>query len=441
MIDFAPSRENQKSMWDLMENLFPRYRSLCGPGFAESLAVLQKWLDLDVTEYPSNAKMGEWTIPNEFSVNEAWVEDETGKRHLDYQDHPYHLWIYSQPFEGMLSKEALMEKVMTLTDLPHAIPLRQTYYRDDWGFCGSVDEISRMPDGPYKVKVDTVLKAGSLRIGEFYLPGESEQEILIDSYLCHPRGANDNLSGVVVAIELFRLLAKLPRRRYSYRLAIWPETIGPITWLNSHPEKLKNLIGGFEVSICGDSSPLTYNRSILANGITDRAVDHAVKHAGIDIEMKKYLGFFAGSNQSQFSMPGIKLPYGRITRTGPDFPQFKEYHSSADNLDVVHPEHLLESLLMLWKIIEVLDRIEVWEPTYVGTPFLSGHGVFPYQHNAGQGQREASAMAQTYYELMTLVNGEIDLLEIAENCDLPIVMFDEAVDKLSEVGLIKRKGR
>ncbi len=437
MTGITPGAENEKSMWRLMEELFPNYRALCGPDIARSLDQLQAWADIEIIEIPSRSMVGEWPVPDEFVVNEAWIEDQSGNRYLDFNEHPYHLWIYSRPFEAVIEKDDLLKKVDVMPHLPSAIPLRQTYYRDDWGFCASVEELDRLPDGPFKVKIDTELRPGVLRIGEIYIPGDSEEEILIDSYLCHPRGANDNLSGVAVAIELSRLLSQLPKRRLSYRLAIWPETIGPIAWINTQPDKLAKLIGGFEVSICGDPSPLTYIESFHGTGITDRAVRHAARHLGVEVRMQKYLHFKNGSNQGHFNMPGIRLPYGRLARSGAGTENYPEYHSSADDLDLVRPEYLLGTLKFLWEVILTIDRSRVWQPTYTGTPFLSGHGIYPYQHSIGRGETNSNDIAATYYELMGAVDGKLDLLEIADRCDLPIGLFDEAVEKFHGAELIK----
>jgi aminopeptidase-like protein len=83
-----------------------------------------------------------------------------------------------------------------------------------------------------------------------------------------------------------------------------------------------------------------------------------------------------------------------------------------------------------------IDRNCVWEPTYKGTPFLSKHGAYPHQHGVGRGESNHSKIAQTYYELIGAVDGNLDLLEIADRCDLPIEMFDEAVEKFRRAGLI-----
>ena len=235
--------------------------------------------------------------------------------------------------------------------------MRQNYYLEDWGFCATAEQVESLPEGSFQVHIDTELKSGHLRIGEFYLPGETSDEILINSYLCHPHGANDNLSGVAVGIELFKQLKKLPKRRLSYRLAIWPETIGPITWVNKEKEKLSNLIGGFEVSICGDPSSLTYNKSMAGDGITDRAVAHVTKYSNHRVRIKKYLHTRSGCDQGVFNMPGIRLPFGRIARAGANSSGYREYHTSADDLALVRSEYLLDTLTFFGKFSKFWNEI------------------------------------------------------------------------------------
>jgi aminopeptidase-like protein len=432
-----PGVESRDTMWEMMEKLFPRYRALCGPDFAASLKILKEYLDLEILEFPTGLAIGEWTVPPEFMVNEAWVEDENGKRHLNFEDHPYHLWIYSRPFEGVVTRDELVKKVSVDPALPTAVPLRQTYYMDDWGFCATQKQVDALPPGKYRVHIDTKLKNGHLRVGEYYLPGESKKEILIDSYLCHPRGANDNLSGVVVVTELFRQLKRLKSRRLSYRLAIWPESIGPITWINTQPEKLKNVIGGYEISICGIDAPLRFQKSRAGDGITDRAALHVARHLGREVTIESYLHFRNGSDQGHFNMPGIRIPYGRISRSGAGKEGYKEYHSSADDLTLVRPDFLLDTLQFSYQVMCVLDRAQVWKPTYVGTPFLSKRGVYPYHHGIGRGEDNKSIIAETFYELMCAVDGESDLLQIADNCGIFIGLFDEAVQRFAEVDLVR----
>ena len=73
---------------------------------------------------------------------------------------------------------------------------------------------------------------GGLSYGECFLPGDEDGEVLVSVHCCHPSLANDNLSGLAVAVELARALAARPRRRLGYRFVFAPGTIGAITWLH-----------------------------------------------------------------------------------------------------------------------------------------------------------------------------------------------------------------
>ena len=183
-----------------MEDLYPVHRCLCGPGFLESLERGSRDLPLEIGEYASGTEVFDWIIPNEFKVNEAWVEHEDGERVLDFADCNYHIWNHSQPFDGWMDRSELVEHIATMPELPDAVPLRVHYYRKGWGLAASENQVKALRPGRYHVHIDTEHFDGHLRIGEHYLPGESNEEIMITSYLCHPMGANDNLSGVVVSV-------------------------------------------------------------------------------------------------------------------------------------------------------------------------------------------------------------------------------------------------
>ena len=123
-----------------------------------------------------------------------------------------------------------------LPDYPDWIPYRTSYYKPDWGFCVAHNEFIKLSDdGTYEVCIDSTLAPGFLTYGECYLPGETTDEVLISCHACHPSLANDNLSGISVAVAMAcRLVAR--QHCYSYRFLFIPGTIGSITWLarNEH---------------------------------------------------------------------------------------------------------------------------------------------------------------------------------------------------------------
>jgi len=431
----TPGTENEARMWAMMEELFPVYRCLCGPGFKKSLEIVSSYLPLEYLDFPSDTQVFDWKIPKECHVREAYVIGPDGKKYLDFAENNYHLWLYSQPFDGEVSYEELLEHVTTYPALPDAIPLKPTYYRPMWGFCASQNQLEAMPKGTYRVHIDTEHTAGFLRMGEHYLPGESDQEIMITSYLCHPQGANDNLSGVVVATELFQMLAALPKRRYSYRLVIWPETIGSITYIYHHRERLKKVLGGYVVLCVGAGEDYTFKRSFAGTSIIDRAAEHALRNSGFGFTSIPY-DQAHGSDERQFNMVGLRLPFSCIMRGRPGF--FKEYHSSADNLQFVRPANLADSLKMHWDAVCAIERTATYRCNSVVEPFLTAHGIYPFRFGSGGG-RVGNQFGQAYYYIMG-ADGERDLLQIADDAGLPITAFDPAVEDFLKVGLLEETG-
>lgn len=440
MSDIQPNESNKESMWALMEALFPMYRSLLGPGFHQSLKKIQEYLPLRIEEFPSGSDVFDWKIPKEFRVNESFVIDPEGQRIMDFQDCHYHLMVYSQPFHGEMDLEELLTHVHTHHILPDAVPLKVTYYREKWALCASQNQVKNLKPGRYQVHIDTELFDGALRIGEYYLPGETDEEILITSYLCHPHGANDNLSGVVVATELFRMLAQLPKRHYSYRLAIWPETIGSITYIYHHQERLKKTIGGYVLLCLGDddSGLFHFNHTCQKDSLFDRAVVHALDELGFKYKEMPGPGLY--SDERQFNGCGLRMPFGNLMRTPPGL--FNPYHTSADNLDYVKPEILLQSLQVYWKILMTLERAHYYKGTYSVEPFLTRYGIYPFDLGAGEAKlgddAESEKRVLAFYHLMNNADGRMDLLTIAQEGQIPLEYFDRPVSEFLEAGLIER---
>ncbi|MEP0339086.1 MAG: DUF4910 domain-containing protein [Alphaproteobacteria bacterium] len=428
-----PGEAERESLWNLMETLFPVYRSLLGPGFKQSLDIIKDRIPISVAEFATGEQVLDWTIPQEFKVNAAWVEDPDGNRIIDFAEHPYAVWIYSRPFEGEVDRDELLQHVTTDPNLPDVFPMRQSYYRDAWGFSCPHNRLQRMKPGRYKVKIDTELYDGVLRIGEMYLPGEVEEEILISSYLCHPLGANDNLSGVVVAVELFRLLQKLPKRHYSYRLALWPETIGAMTYIAKYPDRIAKTVGGYQFGICGDDKPVGIDRTKADGTIIDRAFHHAMKLVTGEIVSRPFNIY--GTDACHFNSIGVDVPTANISRAGSRPGGYAEYHSSADDLSLVSADNLFETLLTGWVALMTIERTHVYRGTYTASPFMSRHGVYPYQHGAGVGGR-ASIIGDAYYAIIPHADGKQDLLEIAERCEMPIFAFNECVEQFLKAGLL-----
>ena len=214
-------------------------RSITGEGVRLTHDILGEVVPLKRFEIPSGTEVFDWTVPQEWVVREAYVITPDGRRILDVRDNTLHLLNYAVPFRGELSRAELDAHLYSLPEQPDAIPYVTSYYAPRWGFCLSHNERVALPEGQYQVVVNTEYIDGSLTLSEAVLPGESEQEVLLSTYTCHPAMANNELSGPLVTAFLYRRLAAWKRRHYTYRFVFLPETIGSLAYLQLRGEHLK----------------------------------------------------------------------------------------------------------------------------------------------------------------------------------------------------------
>src|SRR5689334_2002229 len=97
----------KEELWALIERLFPICRSLTGNGSRQTLAILGELIPLEIHEIPTGTKVFDWTIPQEWNIDDAYIKDPSGNRVVDFQKNNLHVVGYSIPFEGTLSLKEL----------------------------------------------------------------------------------------------------------------------------------------------------------------------------------------------------------------------------------------------------------------------------------------------------------------------------------------------
>jgi aminopeptidase-like protein len=419
-----------REMHDLMRELFPLCRSLTGDGVRETLARIGRRVPLEVTEVPSGTEVYDWTIPPEWNVREAWIADPSGRRVVDLADSSLHLMSYSVPVRARMSLDELRPHLHSLPERPALVPYRTSYWSRDWAFCLRHDVLESLEDGQYEVRVDSSLDdGGSLTYAECMLPGRRPEEILVSSWCCHPSLANDNLSGVVVAATLGRLLGELDRG-FTYRVLLSPGSIGPLAWLSRHEDELGRIHSGLVVSAAGDPGHVTYKRSRREDAPVDRAAAVVLRDAGVEHEMRAWVPW--GGDERQFCSPGFDLPMGTLTRTPAG--EFPENHTSADDLDFVRPEHLAESLLRCLEILDALESdVTVRSRNPKGEPRLGKRGL--YRSVGGTSASHVDELALLW--VLNLADGRHSLLRMAERSGLALTRLRGAVAALSAAGLLE----
>ena len=418
-----------KEMHQLIQELYPICRSITGNGFRQTLQILQGLIPISVTEVPTGTQVFDWTVPKEWNIRDGYVRHQNGSKIVDFHQSNLHVVSYSVPVRTTLSLRQLKEHLHSLPDHPDWIPYRTAYYKENWGFCLSDKILAELDEGDYEVVIDSTLSDGHLTIGECYLRGEIEEEILISCHACHPSLCNDNLSGIAVATFLAKWLCAQPLK-YSCRILFIPATIGAIAWLALNKERVSRIKHGVVLTGVGDAGSLRYKRSRGGSADVDRAFIHVLKHSGQPHTIVDFSPY--GYDERQYGSPGFNLPVGCLMRT--PHGQYPEYHTSADNLDFVKPDSLCESLTVCKNVIDVLQR----NATYFNTqPFgevqLGRRGL--YRTIGGQAGEHNAEMALLW--VLNQSDGTHSLLDIVERSGYSFKIIREAADALLQRGVLR----
>jgi len=418
-----------EAMHRLARELYPLRRSLTGDGVRETLGRVGQLIPLTVTETRTGTQVFDWTVPQEWNIREAWVANAQGKRVIDLEDSTLHVVQYSVPVRQRMSLAALRPHLHTLPDHPDWVPYRTSYYHETWGFCLSQRTLDALPDGEYDVCIDSTLAPGNLTYAECELPGDDPQEVLLSCHSCHPALANDNLSGIALAVAVTRALMQRTRRRWTYRVLFIPGTIGSITWLARNTAAARRVQHGLVLACAGDRGKLTYKRSRRGNATIDRAVEQVFRHAGAPYEILDFSPY--GYDERQYCSPGFDMPVGCFMRTPNG--RYPEYHTSADNLEFITPAHLGDSFARLMDVVQVLegDRMYASNNPYC-EPQLGTRGLY---RTTGGTHVPGYEMAMLW--VLNQSDGSRSLLDIAERAALPFALIRRAADDLLAAGLIR----
>lgn len=422
------------AMHDQIKELYPICRSITGNGVRQSLQIIQRSIPLEIYEVPTGTQVFDWTVPKEWNISDAYIKNAQGKRLVDFKRLNLHVMSYSVPVKKTMTLAELRPHLFSLPEQPDRVPHKTSYYKENWGFSISHNQLLSMEEGQYEVCIDSSLTDGSLTYGEYVLPGTSQDEVLISTHTCHPSLCNDNLSGIAVATALAQALTGRPRR-YTYRFLYIPTQIGSMTWLALHEHVVSRIKHGLVLVGLGDSGSITYKRSRRGLAEIDRAAIQVLKDSAHPHTVVDFFPF--GYDERQFCSPGFDLPVGSLMRT--PHGQFPEYHTSADDLDFVRPAALADSLHKGLSIVEVLERNKVYvNQNPKCEPRLGPRGLYRTTGgHTGSGQVKEMPILWT----LNLADGIHSLLDIAERSKLPFREIAQAADSLEACGLLREKAQ
>jgi aminopeptidase-like protein len=411
----------------LAARLMPICRSITGQGVQDTLDILGERIPIERTHVPSGTAVLDWEVPKEWNVREAYILDPQGRRVVDFREHTLHLVSYSIPVRRKMSLAELRPHLHSLPDHPDWIPYRTSYYSETWGFCLKHSVLESLQEGEYEVVIDTTLAPGSLTYGECVLPGETNREVVLFTHICHPSLANDNVSGMSLVSVLAQALSREPHR-FTYRIVFAPATIGSITWLARNEAALERIDFGLVIGLVGDPGALTYKCSRRG----DTGIDDAARHVVPQLDPAARIHDFSpyGYDERQFCSPGFDLAFGRLTRSANSC--YPQYHTSADNLELMRPQSFAESFLAIVQILRVLEgNVRYRNLSPRGEPRLGKRGLYRKTGGTDLGRTE-----NAYLWLLNQSDGGRDLLSIANRAQLPFDFIRNAALDLERAGLL-----
>lgn len=427
--NFSPENRRGAEMYGWAKDLFPIHRSLTGDGVRKTLNYLKKLLPgLNLKEVESGSEAFDWRVPKEWEIREAYIENEQGERIVDIQDHTLHVVGYSMPVDHWLTKKELDTHLYSLPHLPDAIPFITSYYNENWGFCLPHNVRENLPDGRYRAVIKSRLFDGVLNYADLLIPGESQQEILFSTYICHPSMANNELSGPVLAAALARHIGSLKNRKYSYRFVFVPETIGAIVYLNQNEKQLKQkLKAGFILTCVGDERAWSFMPSRNGNTAADRIAKAVLESCSKDYT--KYSFLQRGSDERQYCSPGIDLPVVSIMRS--KYFEYPEYHSSLDDLSLITEKGLQESYDLYVELIRRLEQSFYPKVTVKCEPQLGKRGLYPSENVQG-----IASHVRDMRNLIAYADGSLEESELFRKVGISMESGTKILEKLIHHGLI-----
>ncbi len=423
----------KKKMWKWSIDLFPICRSITGPGVRMTLNYIKKIApNLKIFAVKSGKKVFDWKVPDEWQIQDGYILDHNKKKVVDFKKNNLHVVGYSEPINKNIKFNELDKNIYSLPKMSDAIPYVTSYYKKTWGFCMTHKQRLHLKKNRnyFQAVIKSKHTKGFLNYGEIIIPGKTKKEIFLSTYVCHPSLANNELSGPVVTTAIAEWINSLKNRYYTYRIVFIPETIGSIVYINKHLPKLKkNVIAAFNITCVGDNKSYSYLESKYKNTLSDKVSIKTFET--LKLKYKKF-NFFEhrGSDERQYSSPGVDLPFCSLMRT--KYGEYKEYHTSKDNLSFISPDGLLGGYNLLKTAIKILEINKNYIAVNKCEPHLSKRNL-----KSSLGGSKMKPSLKLLANILAYADGKTDLIDLSNMFKTNIFLINDKIELLKKMKLIK----
>jgi len=364
-----------RDMMSLIRALSPLRMAPNSNGADQCARLLQEELPFKIHEFSGGAEVNGWICPMKWEPKEAKIRDTKGNLVYDGMWHPLAVIGYSQPYRGRVTGAELKKHLF----FPNAFDDALVYhcdlfykpFRKEWGFSVTKQFYDSIEEGrTYDVDLQTVFEEGTMKVLEYVLPGETEDSIIMNAHNCHAFLCNDDLSGVAVGIDVIRALAKLPKRRYTYRLIVAAEHFGSIFYLNKLSDKeASKLKFGVFLEMLATPGGLALQRGFLGDTLIDRAFINALQHGNVEWRTDCFRKI-VGNDETCWEGAGYDIPFPSISRSL-GVGHYPEYHTSRDTPELCHQDKMEEAVRIVLDAFEIMEKDAVATRNFKGLVALS----------------------------------------------------------------------
>lgn len=410
-------------MMKLINDLWFKRRDIISDGFDESLDYISKIIPLKIHKIPTGTKCWTWTVPEKWTVENAYIEDLNGNKLLDLKNHPLHVVSYSLPIDKVVSKEELLKHLHTDKGRPNAIPFEFKYYERDWGFCIQHSKLKKFTKSKYRVFIDSKFEKGNLKVGDYTIKGKTDKTIVLVAHLCHPAQVNDDLTGVAVSVAIAKEMSR-QNNYYTYKFLFVPETIGSIAYLSQNENIIPKLESGIFLEMLGNDNIHALQLTRQGNSKLDRIARYVMRRKLKNFKECLFRTLVL-NDEVAFNGPGVDMPMISISR----FP-YPEYHTSDDNPGIISEKRLEESKNLVLEILRIIDGDYSPKRKFKGPIFLSGYGLWvDWKVN--------QELNQNLEKIMFNLEGDKTVFDIAYELNMNFDDVLSFVNKLKQANLIE----
>jgi len=353
-----------ESIYSFVKENYLLNRTIVSKDISHLINNLEKHFDISIYrhKYNTGEDHGTWIVPQSWNVIKAFIKDSNNNIIASYAEHPLFVAPYSASIDIRMTKNNLKEYVLVSDDQPNAFSYDYRIAFDPylankkWGITIPKERWEKINNNEIcHVYIETEVFDDEMIIGEVTYKGDSKDTIVFLSDYCHPGQINDSFSGLVMFMDFMNYLKNSKiKTHYTYTLLILPETIGSAIYLASNSQEDKNLIG----AIFSDNVSYGAKWYIKNTRSSNSYMDMIAKECTYKFTNLTLGSFYSlvGNDEHIFDSPQVNIPSLSIQKYN-----YKEYHTSNDNLDLLKKDNLQTAFEILKEMVRILELDQIYE--------------------------------------------------------------------------------